>query len=376
MKNKILWLWVSVFCTSSLVLAEDTQRIGDPVVSSNEDYVFIKWNELSDEIMEGKTGYTLQYGSTQSDINITRLSLHQVFSADSTVSNSFFCSSGVCRFEFPRRYFDYDEDYFFRVYTYRQEESEREMEHGSRILRWESSFYNEGTSEYIEPNDPVIVQNDNDEDEEEYDVYTFSLPTALVLDTFVDISWSKPYGMTSSQYDGFKIEIADNSSFSEVINTFTVSDSLYKIRIRDLAPNKTYYIRGAFYKGSRIFGWGPTKTIQTVALIDRTQNTRQTRNLERIESSAYKTFYLQEESDQTTESTSSPTNTSSTSSTATSSSSSSLRSRIADLKSQIARLQSQLRSLEAQLGGTTTSSSTDRSGSLSLRERLLQKLGR
>ncbi len=322
----------------------------------------IQWTAPDSSTTAQSDGYAIQWSDTRSDIHIQKPVRLYTNNTSKDVR---------------LRTFDRGTDYFFRVYTYTKDGRKYTLSNGSKILKWRRISGNKTETSEIAITDPVIANNSTNNNSSSESTFEFGKLRSLALDTFVDLNWSRPSKMAKSDYDGFYITLSKNANMDSPIKSFKVDRDHIKARIKGLEPKTQYYAQGAFYKEKNkqtdVFGKSPVKSFVTVEAIDRTVNSRQSRNLAKIEKQNYFTVSLDENETSTTKTKSSKKKTS-----PNTDSKSSLRTRIANLKRKIAELQQELRTLEAQLSGKSKNVThvKTRTRSKSLRERLRERLAK
>lgn len=333
----------------------------------------ISWDAATTETINETDGYAIQWSTKSGDISIEKHGKQFVEFQDG-----------------PNLYlrlnsFDRNTRYYVRVYTYEMDDRSKILSNGSKMLKWQMAGNYSVTSEEITVNDPVISTNTSDDDDDDTS-FDFGEIRVLPIDNFADFSWSRPTKMINSDYDGFYITIATNSTLSDVVKSFKADRTDTNTRVKGLTPATQYYVQGAFYKDTngriKTLGKGAVKAFKTVAAINRSLSNRTTRNLAKIEKKSYKTVQVGVDDSSATTSTTSTSASKSTTSSSTSivtskSSSSNIRARITAIKAEIKKLQAEL----ARLEGTSTSTKTSTtkktytsSSKKSLKERLKEAL--
>ena len=312
-------------------------------VIPNDTYLSISWDPLSQSDLANSDGYAIQWSELETSMRIDKFA--NIF----TNQNSYLVR---------RASFENNKDYYFRIYSYKKENRDTVLGTGSKILKWKISYTDETTFSEIEPNDPVIataaaVVAD------ELNVDFGNLRTTR-LDNFADISWSKPRKLSSSDYDGFHIKVSSKIDMSDTVVEFDTPKNIIKARVKGLTPDTQYYARGYFYKttGSTNtpFGSGAVKSFKTIKAIDRTKNSRASRNIKRFEKRNYFTAQVPGTENTTSTSTNSTT-TSTTSTTQTTSTKvdnnttdiKAIRVKISELKKELKKIQKEYRAWQKKL---------------------------
>ncbi len=306
----------------------------------NDPYLRFSWNTATTDTMNQADGYALQWSDKQSDIRNDKYA--KLFVSANAMS--------VRLASFTRNQW-----YYFRIYTYELDGRKKILSNGSKILKWKMTS-NYGTeSEEITVSDVVIDETYSDDDSDSSISFDFGVIRASRFDTFTDLSWSRPTKMVNNDYDGFYITLATKSDLAEIVKTFKVTRTESTARIKGLTPDTQYYVRGAFYKNSngkdKVFGIGDTtavKAFKTIAAIDRSVNTRASRNIKKIEDKPYFTVEVGVEETET------ETETTTTSPTTTTTTTTSVAKRIAEIKAQIKKLETELAKLQGKKVVTTT----------------------
>lgn len=367
MKFKHLSLALLLGAFLPLSAASATKITGLGVSASNDNLVLL-WDALSGSDFDDADGYAVQWSDRESYTDITD-------------SVTFYVDGNVDDSSLRRNSFENDTYYYFRVYAYELDaNNQRVLRNGSDRLKFKVDFLNQITTETISVTDPVVDTSSGSE----VDVSDFEFGTLrkYPYDTFVDLFWSRPREMTSSDYDGFMIVLSEKSDMTDPILETQVMREANSVRVTGLKPETQYYAQGHFDKNSNPFGGSDIRSFKTIAAVPRDNSTRQSRNIVKVENRAIRKVAVDGTETPTTTTTTDTSNSSSSSSsttTVTSSSQSEIDSadqtevsqKISELKRQIIALQSELRRWEAKLDKKTTSSSSTRSSSgLSVRERL------
>lgn len=347
--KKNLYLGLSALIISVFTLGAEAKVEGIRI-TADADYVNIFWNQLEASQMSDLNGYAIQWSDRQSDVVNT-------FPANIYEKN-------VGSISLRRGSFESNRTYYLRVYTYLNEGVGKNIpSHGSDMIKWSISNLDEVTiADTINVTDAVITSSEaSGTTTVDTSDFEFGALRASYYDTFADFSWSRPYNMASSDYDGFRIEVSESADATDPIVFVQASPKTYKARIMGLSPETNYYAKGYFYKGAATFGDSAIKSFKTHAVINRSGNTSASRNLAKIERKPYAAkASVGGSSTTTTTSSTSTSHTQSSSNTTSSSSTSSIQARIKALKSQIQALQTELSSLEKKIGVTPSTSSVTR----------------
>ena len=344
-------------------------------VEANSDYVSMFWDALPSDKLNGAEGYALQFSDRQTNVQINKVA-------------NLFLRPGETSISLRRNSFTNNVYYYTRVYSYGidDETNAKVKANGSKLVKWKVDGFNRVEKTETTVNDPVVTVNSSSSTSTSKDaLFDFGELRSTAFDTFLNISWSKPVLMATSDFDGFLVKISTNSDLSDPILTQTYDRDQTRSRIKGLQPNTQYYVGAYFYerKGGQdvTFGNKNIKAVKTIAAIPRDGSTRAARNIVKIEKGFYGKHVMIDGSNNTTASTTSTTPTTSTSNTRTTSSSimtsstaninrasqSTVRARIAALKEQVRELQTELRRWEAKLDGNTQSSTTTSTRSTSTR---------
>lgn len=384
-KLALLGIIVSGFFGLQEVQAAEIQNFQ---VVRNGTQLYISWDPLSSSDFEGQAGYAVSWGDFQSQLRKDKYAKQYL--------------GNVTNLSIRGADFKRNAVYYFRVFSYKEDGRTKILKHGSKILKWKETDYGVYDTDLVEPNDPLIVDSSGSSSSSSSSAFEFGSVRVLALDTFADISWSAHTKLAKSDYDGFRIEIASDLGFSNILGTLNTERGKIRARIKGLTPSTQYYVRGSFHKDDEKFGTGDVKDFQTIRSIPRDASSVASRNLLKIEKRKYLELDLGgDSSSSTTSSSSTSTSTTSTSSTSTStttsttssSSSADIQARIKEIESTIASLNAELIRLKAQLRKTTGSSSSSRvstrstptrsissrsssSSRMSIRERLAARLAK
>ncbi len=345
-------------------------------------YLSIQWDNLSEELSSQSHGYAIQWGN---DIGRVK----------NNVPPRQTIAKNLNRLDIRAAGFDRDETYFFRVHSYIKEEGMRgyKLFNSSKILQWRWRL--NGTIEKTDlvANDPVDEAPIDSAEE-----YRFEQIRIIPYAQSAQFLWSRP-NLANSEYDGFKITISKKSDLSKPIHKFTAGKSVFKSYLAGLESDTQYYVAGQFYKRNsgfeQSFGRSAIVPFKTEVEYTEYQQARFKRTLQRLKNSGLGLIENVSGTETSTQST--PARTTRTSSRTSSrstnagfsrtseepTSTSQIQQKINQIRDQIRDLQSELRGWESKLktSSSRTSSSTrttSSSGSkrLSLRERILRKLGR
>ncbi len=290
MRKLVFTFFLGGFFAIPSAFAEDINHL-KVQPSTDEKTLFITWEPLGTEVTAYTSGYALQWSKYRSDIGSEKTARQYL----SNNQNSLEIRAGG---------FTRNQDYYFRIYSFTKEGRSRHLSNGSKLLKW-----NWSNSGEIETSEETIVEQDTSSETQALEALEeFGKIRAQALDTFADFSWSRPRKLTKSDYDGYHVLIASKSDMTDPIAILEVERSNFKGRVKGLSPQTQYHAQGYFYKyknGEKVrFGKGLKKTFKTFALIDRTKNTRASRNIKKIERKNYVTVQV---GDTTTSSSSSNT---------------------------------------------------------------------
>ncbi len=306
-------------------------------VTPTGNQILIEWDKLTEsEMFDENGGYVIQYSAVQNDIRNDKLYKNQVSKGQNTITLR---AAG----------FDKDETYYFRVYSLHTEGRTRELNNGSKILKWMWKSNGDVTSEFIAANDPVIADGSSDSDTD------FGKLRVEEFDTSAHFKWSTP-SLGSNEYDGFLLVLSKNDDLSSPLAEVSIPKTITTSFFEGLSPNATYYVAGYFKDGSTRFGKSETVSFTTpAAFTDRQRSIYERRILTRNNLGIR---YNIDDDSSTTASSSSSTTTATTSNNTTTSSTTTtnVSARIAELKSLIKKYQAELKTLE--LESSSSSSST------------------
>lgn len=315
------------------VLAAQIQNI-DVTPTGNQ--ILIEWDKLTDsEMFDENGGYVIQYSTVQNDIRNDKLYKNQVKSNQNTLALR---AAG----------FERDETYYFRIYSLHTEGRTKELNNGSKILKWMWASNGDVTSEFIASNDPIIANNSSESIE-----FNFGKLRVEEFDTSAHFKWSAP-SLGASNYDGFLIVLSKNDDLSSPLAEVAIPKTIKTSFIEELSPQTKYYAAGYFKKGSTRFAKSETISFTTVAAFTKRQKSIYERRILKRNNLGIRYSLTNRSASLSTSS--STTSTPSTTSTATSSRN--ISARITELKALIKKYQAELRSLEKQ--GETTAQVSSR----------------
>ena len=341
----ISFFFGTLFLFSPAVWAAQIQNI-DVTPTGNQ--ILIEWDKLSDsEMFDENGGYVIQYSTVQNDIRNDKLYKNRVKSSQNTLALR---AAG----------FEHDQTYYFRVYSLHTEGRLKELNNGSKIVKWMWKSNGDVTSEFVAANDPVIADNSSDSM-----VFNFGKLRVEEFDTSAHFKWSTP-SLTSDEYDGFLILLSKNDDLSDPLAEVSIPKTITTSFVEDLSPETTYYAAGYFKNGSSRFGKSETISFTTLAAFtDRQKNIYERRILTRNNLGIrYKLSSGIDSSTSTSTTTSSTSSTSKTTSTTSAASTTNISARIVELKALIKKYQDELRSLQSR-SSSKSSSSTSSSTKLS-----------
>lgn len=373
MKFKYLSLTLILGAFLPLLNAE-AAKITNVSVKADREYLNLLWDPLSSSDFSGAEGYAIQFSDRQTEVHITKSA--QNFSPKDDIA-------------LRRNSFDNNVFYFARVYTYTLDANNRRvLGNGSDMLKFKVDYNDAVTTETIAITDPVISSNSGEV--QDNSAYEFGMLRQYPYDTFADFSWSQPRLMTSSDFDGFMIQISKNSDMADPLTKATVDRTTNKVRVTGLNADTNYFAQGFFFKDQggekKPFGNSQIQSFKTIIAIPRDGVSRESRNLIKVENRAIRKINLNDTPENTSSSSSASTTTSANrSSTASNVSTSSqsdierasqdeVQRQIADIKRKISQLQAELRRWESQLDTpprtTSTSSRANSTRGLSIKDRL------
>lgn len=313
-------------------------QIDNVDVTPTGNQILIEWDKLTDsEMFDENGGYVLQYSTIQNDIRNDKLYKNQVSKNQNTITLR---AAG----------FDKDQTYYFRVYSLHTEGRLKELNNGSKILKWMWQSNGDVTSEFVAANDPIIADSSSDSIE-----FNFGKLRVEEFDTSAHFKWSTA-SLGSNEYDGFLLVLSKNDDLSSPLAEVSIPKTITTSFFEELSPETTYYAAGYFKDGSTRFGKSETISFTTpTAFTERQKDIYERRILTRNNLGIRYTLSGGTSSSATaTTTTSSTTNTTST----TSTSSTSVATRITELKALIKKYQTELATLQNQSSNTTSSSST------------------
>lgn len=324
-------------------------------VVRGESNITISWNPQSSDELKNRSGYAVTWSERQDRMKANVPA--RIFTNNNSIT--------IRGTDFAKEKY-----YYFRVFTYQPGDNGKLLFDGSKALQWR--WYWNGTydTNEITINDPVIVSNGSSSTTTT-ESFSFTPIRTAPYDTFVDLSWSKPYEMPTSLYDGYHLQISRSADFNTILGTLEIDDKkIIRGRIKGLESSKSYYVRGYFVKNDATFGDPTTKSFRTLAPLDRSGRSSASRNLAKIEKKGIRFLDLKKGKTSDTNSNSSNTaqSTSSTQNTSASASSSfnasgkttaQIRARISEINRLIRQLNTEKKTLEQKLGNTSTTSRTN-----------------
>lgn len=299
--------------------------------------ILIEWDKLTDsEMFDENGGYVIQYSTVQNDIRNDKLYKNRVKSNQNTLTLR---AAG----------FEKDTTYYFRVYSLHIEGRLKELNNGSKVLKWMWQSDGDVSSEFITANDPIIADNSSDSIE-----FSFGKLRVEEFDTSAHFKWSTP-SLGSNEYDGFLLVLSKNDDLSSPLAEVSIPKTITTSFFEELSPETTYYAAGYFKDGSTRFGKSETISFTTPsAFTDRQNNIYERRILTR-NNLGIRHNLSGESSNNTSTSTSSTTTSTRSSNTTTTTSTA---ARITELKALIKKYQTELATLQGTSSSTTSSSST------------------
>ncbi|MCF7846944.1 MAG: hypothetical protein K9M51_02800 [Candidatus Gracilibacteria bacterium] len=250
------------FLATPLALADPIENL---TMTKSGSQMILQWEAPPQEDLYETSGYALQWGEVLNNIRNDKPIRFPTLPESR--------NSHVIR----ATDFERNTDYFFRVYTFVQEGRDYLLSNGSQILKWR--YNSDGTidTEYLEPNDPVIVVHSTGSDGEAID---FGNLGVIEFDTRAKFTWSLP-NLSRSEYDGFKIVISENTDLSDPVAEFKAGHATKQMFVEGLHPETTYSVAGYFYKRrageDQLFGKSDTEQFRTVGKF----STRQEQSFER-----------------------------------------------------------------------------------------------
>jgi len=330
-------------------------------VEATTDYINIFWDDFSGT---GFEGYALQFSDRETDVQINKNANLYLRPGESSVS-------------LRRNSFGNNVNYYTRISTYgiEDETNAKIKANGSYMLKWDVDFWNNVESSTTDITDPVVVTTSGSSTTVDKDsLFEFGELRSTAFDTFINLSWSKPVLMATSDFDGFLIRISENSDLSDPILEATYDRDETQSQIKGLQADTQYYAAGYFYENSGgqnvVFGNNEIDAIRTINAVPRDGSTRAARNIVKIESGYYgEVVFVDGAATNTTNNTVTTTTTTpvttSTSTVITSSAANissatqaTVRARITAINEQISELQTELRRWQAQLDGNTNTSTS------------------
>ena len=332
----------ALFLFSPAVWAAQIENI-DVTPTGNQ--ILIEWDKLSDsEMFDENGGYVIQYSTVQNDIRNDKLYKNRVKSSQNTLALR---AAG----------FERDQTYYFRVYSLHTEGRLKELNNGSKILKWMWKSNGDVTSEFVAANDPIIADNSSDSME-----FNFGKLRVEEFDISAHFKWSTP-SLASDEYDGFLLVLSKNDDLSSPLAEVSIPKTITTSFFEDLSPETTYYAAGYFKDGSTRFGKSETISFTTPAsFTDRQKDIYKRRILTRNNLGIR--YKLSGGTTSSTSTTTSSTSITSTTTSTTTSSTTDVSARIAELKALIKKYQDELRTLQSQ-SSSSASSSTSSSTRLS-----------
>ena len=261
MKKQIFVFVSALFMVgfSNVAFAEQIDNLQAILTSDGKD-LYVSWDSASSEALVTSDGYAVQWSDRQSDVQVDKVGRKFLETSETSFS--------VASWSFEK-----NEYYYFRVYTYKKEGSSYSnaiLGNGSKILKIRINSDDSLDTSYIEPNDPVIVDNGNSEIE---NFEEFGHVRVLEYDNFADFYWSRPRKLVSSDYDGFHILVSKDNDMSNPVTILETSRSTFEGRVKGLSPETVYYAQGFFYKDrageDQRFGSGEKKQFRTSRVIKR-----------------------------------------------------------------------------------------------------------
>jgi len=370
MKNTLTLLVLgAILLIPSYSSAADIENLQVKRVGSQ---LIMTWNALSGNNYGAAEGYAVSWGQMQSDLRIDKYARQHLGNVT---------SFGIRGADFKR-----NENYYFRVFSYKQESTyKHKLLKGSQILKWKETGYDQYETQLLSANDPVIVATTVDDSGNEVNV-SFGPLTAMPMDTFIDIRWTNHVGLTKDDFDKIHLELSKDAGFTTIAGSIAVDRGKIRARAEGLAPSTQYYVRASFQKDGTDFSTTGGKAVKTIQSIRRDGKSRASRNIMKLEKRPIDSFNLGETPTiSTSNSDTTSSLTSVDSNVINSSNKLSIQQRITQVESQISSLQAELRSLRSKLGNRTISrtpvrsrisSSNRSSGRISIQERLKARLSK
>lgn len=342
---------------SPLVFAGQIENV-DVTPTGNQ--ILIEWDKLTDsEMFDENGGYVLQYSTVQNDIRNDKLYKNKVSKSQDTITLR---AAG----------FDKDQTYYFRVYSLHTEGRTKDLNNGSKILKWMWASNGDVTSEFVAANDPIIADNSSDSIE-----FNFGKLRVEEFDTSAHFKWSTP-SLGSNEYDGFLLVFSKNDDLSSPLAEVSIPKTITTSFLEELSPTTTYYAAGYFKDGSTRFGKSETISFTTpAAFTDRQKNIYKRRILTRNNLGIRYSLTNGSTSLSSTTNSNSSNTTTTSSTTSTTTSSTNISARITELKALIKKYQTELATLQKSSNissSSTNSSSTTSTSSSSTRSSRLQAL--
>ena len=221
------------------------------VTPSGRKYIQFSWDGLANSDIDQETHYGLQWSDSISNIRIDKPTQARTSTSRTT-------------FEMPRGndVFDKDKTYYARVYGFYRGDMERKnfLTKGSKILKFK--WLNNGNieTEYIEPNDPVVVASNATTTAAK----NFQKLSVIPYDTSAQMTWSR----TNDVFDDYVLVLGTDSALSTPLKEFTIDKSFNKALITGLEPGKRYYVAGYLKRNGRTYGKGETVSFTTLPKFD------------------------------------------------------------------------------------------------------------
>jgi hypothetical protein len=267
---------IAVLGVPFLGIAEASESIQNVTITPSDKQVLVQWDKFPGFTASSQRGYALQWNERESNIRNNKPA--RFYTKDNFVS-------------LRKRSFSVDVPYYFRVYTYEKVGRERPLHKGSKMVKWTLKFNDQvETEEITVTNDVELTASGATASESSNSgFYEFSPLRVLELDAFADLYWSAPRKISKSEYSGYQIIVSDKSDFSNVLVSQSYEKATTSIRLTQLRPETTYYVKASFVNnGGSTFGTASTKSFTTTKAIDRDGRTRAARNIIKLERKSIK----------------------------------------------------------------------------------------
>jgi hypothetical protein len=247
-----LGLVMSFFLGMHLAQASNITNLSALYTTDNK--IFLQWDHLDDSLLFDTDGYAIQFSIYENKVR-------------NVDPGRLFLPTKQNDITLRGAQFESNEWYYFRVYTYVQDGRSRILTNGSKVLKWKYLDNGEMEMEILEPNDPVISDNNADIG------IDFGKLRVRRYDTYATFSWSRP-NLAKNDASGVVIVINESGSADTLVELKAGLD-ITTGKVTGLTPSTQYEAKGYFYKRvggeDQKFGAGTTESFTTQAAYSASQ---------------------------------------------------------------------------------------------------------